>query len=185
MAASGGRIAPFLHICLQSGSDTVLTRMNRAYTTRDYASVVNEAKSLVPHIALGTDVIVGFPGESQAEYEESLAFCKDMGFSRMHVFRYSKRPGTPAAEMPCQVDPHIATERARQMHALAHASRLEQAKACVGRTELLVMQSPSLGVTGGLFDAQLIEPREQNSCVMATITGVTDKGILLAAPLAS
>ena len=118
IAASNGRIAPFLHICLQSGCDATLARMGRVYRTELYRKAVEEARSVLPTIALGTDLIVGFPGETDKEFDESYEFCRQMGFSKMHVFRYSKRPGTPAATAPNQVDPKVMAERAKKMRDL-------------------------------------------------------------------
>ena len=153
MADSDGRVAPFLHVPLQSGCDATLAAMNRTYDTAYYARMVDAARRALPDLSLGCDLIVGFPGETDAQFEDSLSFCERMGFSKMHVFRYSRRPGTPAAQMDCQVEPKVSAERARRMRCLAARMRREAAMARVGHEELVVVQEPGRGVTGGLFDA--------------------------------
>lgn len=125
----GSKVCEHLHIPLQSGSDTVLERMNRNYTCDEFLEIVKKLKQVVPHIALTTDVIVGFPGETEEEFCDTLDLCQKCGFSKIHVFRYSKRQGTPAAEMP-QLDPQIAIERAARLRdlgaKLAHAYEEQQ-----------------------------------------------------------
>ena len=178
MAAAGERVAPFLHVCLQSGCDETLRRMARVYRTDLFRRVVETARGRMPHISLGTDLIVGFPGETDEQFEESLAFCEEMRFSSMHVFRYSRRPGTPAATMPGQVDPHVSAERSRRARALADKMRLAEARALVGEKDLVVVQYPGRGVTGGLFDA-LVDPSiPVDSLVPVVLTGVDDSATL-------
>ena len=178
MAAAGDRVAPFLHVCLQSGCDETLRRMARVYRTDLFRRVVETARGRMPHISLGTDLIVGFPGETDEQFEESLAFCEEMRFSNMHVFRYSRRPGTPAATMPGQVDPHVSAERSRRARALADKMRLAEARALVGEKDLVVVQYPGRGVTGGLFDA-LVDPSiPVDSLVPVVLTGVDDSATL-------
>lgn len=119
------RLLPHLHLPLQSGCDATLRRMARRTTTTGFAALVAAARDLVPDLAVSTDVMVGFPGESEAEFEQSLAFVEAMAFSRLHVFRYSPRPGTAAAAMKRQVPGPVAGRRSRRMHELA--ARLESA----------------------------------------------------------
>ena len=115
MAAHKDRIAPFLHLPLQSGSTETLSRMGRPYTAEEFLALVERIRLRLPEVALSCDVIVGFPGETEEEFEQSLAFCRKVGFSRMHVFRYSARPGTVAADMPDQVPPEVKEERSVRM----------------------------------------------------------------------
>lgn len=96
--ALGKRVCPHLHLPLQSGSDRILKRMQRGYTTQTYADLVAMVRSLCPEVAITTDVIVGFPGETEADFEATVRFSQEMKFSRMHVFAFSPRPGTPAAD---------------------------------------------------------------------------------------
>ena len=178
MAESGGRVAPFLHMCLQSGSDSVLKRMGRVYDTRLFAERADIVRSKVEHASFGTDLIVGFPGETDAEFAESLAFCQKMRFSKMHVFKYSKRPGTPAAVMEGQVSPHVMARRAAEARRLSDQLRYEEARRLVGEHDLVVMQDPGKGVTGGLFDCELPEEVPVGALVPVRFTGVHEDATL-------
>jgi threonylcarbamoyladenosine tRNA methylthiotransferase MtaB len=117
------RLCPHFHIALQSGSNTVLKRMRRLYTTEDYAEAVQHIRASVPDAAITTDVIVGFPGETDTEFADSLAFCRAMRFARMHVFTYSTRPGTAAAAMPDQVKEAVKKRHREIMLAEAGSSQ--------------------------------------------------------------
>ena len=173
MADAGERVAPFLHVCLQSGCDRTLREMGRVYDTAAFAQIVAVARQALPDLSLGTDLIVGFPGETDADFERSLAFCEQMAFSRMHVFRYSRRPGTPAADRPDQTPASVAQTRSERMLELAARMRREQALLRVGKEELVVVQYPDgRGVTGGLFDALVGEGHPLDSLVRATVRGV-------------
>ena len=183
IAASNGRIAPFLHICLQSGCDATLARMGRVYRTELYRNAVEEARSVMPTIALGADLIVGFPGETDKEFEESYEFCRQMGFSKMHVFRYSKRPGTPAATAPNQVDPKVMAERAKKMRDLGNAMRFDAAKKLVGTCDNVVVQYPSRGISGGLFDVQVDLTIELDELIAMRFDEVLPNGTLKATRL--
>ena len=112
------RLQPHLHLPLQSGCDETLTRMARRTSQDDFAALVRDARSAVPGLSITTDIMVGFPGETETEFETSLDFVREMEFSRLHVFRYSSRQGTAAARMPAQVDPSIVRHRSNRMHAL-------------------------------------------------------------------
>ena len=168
MATSAGRIAPFLHVCLQSGCDATLERMGRLYNTAEFADVVNRARAHVPGIALETDVIAGFPGETAAEYQSSRDFCHAMGFSRMHVFRYSRRPGTPAATM-AQVESTIVSERASELRALGRSMRLDFARSLDGLKDNLLVIEPGRSVGAHLFDIQVDSSLEPGTYLQATI----------------
>ncbi len=148
--ASTGPAVHHLHVPLQSGSDTVLARMRRAYTSAEYAAIVERARAVLPDLTLTTDVMAGFPAETDDEAAETRVFCERMGFSKLHVFRYSARPGTPAAEMSDQVEPRIRAERAAALRELGTrmredfiASRIETA------AEVLVEQVGDDGVAEG------------------------------------
>ncbi len=116
------RLCPHFHLCLQSGSDSVLRRMKRGYSTADFGRVVRMIRDSVPDVSITTDVIVGFPGESEAEFSESLDFCRDTGFARIHVFPHSSRPGTDASIMAGQVAAGEKKKRSQKMLALARDS---------------------------------------------------------------
>lgn len=114
-------LAKHLHIPLQSGSETVLKRMNRKYSPSEFLAKLNKIKSACPDVAFTTDVIVGFPGESEQEFQETYDFIKACGFNQLHVFPYSAREGTPAAKMPNQIDPRIKSERVKTLMQLSES----------------------------------------------------------------
>ncbi len=147
MASSCGRIAPYLHVCLQSGCDRTLARMGRLYRRELYRDVVSKARSALPTLAVGCDLIVGFPGESDADFEESLAFCREMNFAKMHIFRYSPRPGTPAASLSNQVPAPLKAARSQRLRSMADDMRKRCASMCIGREERVLVQSPGRAIT--------------------------------------
>ena len=144
------RLCPHFHLSLQSGSDSVLGRMGRRYTTEDYAKAVSLIRSAVPDAAVTTDVIVGFPGESDEEFDESYSFCRKLGFARIHVFPYSPRPGTGAAKMEGQVGTGVKRERLQKMLTLAEESAVGFRKKYLGRTMPVLWEQKSGGIWSGL-----------------------------------
>jgi len=114
-------VCPQLHLSLQSGAAGTLEAMGRPYTPEGYEKIVHALRGIDPLFSVTTDVIVGFPGETDADFEESLEFVKRMGFARVHVFKYSKRPGTRAAEMPGQIKDGVKAKRSALMSAAAEA----------------------------------------------------------------
>lgn len=135
-------ICPSFHLSLQSGSDTVLKRMNRHYDTMGYASRVERLRARFPDMSLTTDIIVGFPGETDEEFEETMRFAEEMGFARIHVFPYSLRKGTKAAEME-QVAPEVKKERETRLLALASDLSSRFAKQMKGREESILVEKIS------------------------------------------
>jgi threonylcarbamoyladenosine tRNA methylthiotransferase MtaB len=130
--AESGPVAPHLHVPLQSGCDRTLGAMGRRYTAREYAAVLGRARRAVAGLAVSTDVIVGFPGESDEDFARSLAFAEECGFAKLHVFRYSPRSGTPAASRPDQVAPQVKASRAAAMRALSDRLARTRADSRVG-----------------------------------------------------
>ncbi len=143
------RLCPHFHLSLQSGSDSVLQRMKRRYSTADYQRAVILIRKSLPEAAITTDVIVGFPGETGAEFEESYDFCRKTGFARIHVFPYSRRPGTEATDMPDQVSEKVKKERTRRMLALAEESAHSFRQRFLGRTMTVLWEQKSGGVWSG------------------------------------
>ncbi|MFO8009712.1 MAG: tRNA (N(6)-L-threonylcarbamoyladenosine(37)-C(2))-methylthiotransferase MtaB [Dehalococcoidia bacterium] len=119
---SSDRLCRHLHMSLQSGSDPVLTRMRRRYSIAEYEAAMNAVRGKMPDMAITTDVIAGFPGETEEEFEESYRFCEKAGFAGMHIFPYSKRGGTPADRMPKQVPDRVKRARSRRLLELAEES---------------------------------------------------------------
>ncbi|MFZ5987704.1 MAG: tRNA (N(6)-L-threonylcarbamoyladenosine(37)-C(2))-methylthiotransferase MtaB [Bacillota bacterium] len=127
------KMCPHYHVSLQSGSDSVLKRMNRRYTTEDYRRSVNLLRKNIEDVALTTDIMVGFPGETEEEFEETYRFLDEISFAGMHVFKFSPRKGTPAASYKDQVSPQKKEERSNKLIELASIKTLEFNKRYVGR----------------------------------------------------
>ncbi|MAF86022.1 MAG: tRNA (N(6)-L-threonylcarbamoyladenosine(37)-C(2))-methylthiotransferase MtaB [Dehalococcoidales bacterium] len=145
------RLCPHFHLSLQSGSNWVLSRMKRHYSTSDYEQSVSLIRSSVPEAAITTDIMVGFPGETDEEFEESYHFCRRMEFARIHVFTYSPRRGTQAAQLPGQVKAEVKKQRSQRMLALAEEStqNFSQRFLCQVMPVLWEKQSPN-GTWSGL-----------------------------------
>ena len=138
--AAQPKLCPHFHLALQSGSDRVLGRMGRRYDTQAYRRIAAALRGAFPGCSLTTDLMVGFPGETGEDFQRSLDFVEEMGFARVHVFAYSKRPGTPAARWPDQVPNAVKEERSRQARALAARLQLQAYRERVGKTELVLFE---------------------------------------------
>ena len=134
-------ICPQFHLSLQSGSDTVLGRMRRRYTAQDYLEAARRLQRAFPDCALTTDVLVGFPGESEEEFLQTLSFCEEVGFAKMHIFPYSKRAGTAAARMPGQLSRAVKTERARLMAQLDDRMSIAYRERMVGSVQPVLFET--------------------------------------------
>jgi len=134
LVAGSSRIARHAHVPLQTGSDRVLRRMHRRYRPWHYEERIRRIRAAMPTAAIGADVMVGFPGETGAEFEENRQFIASLPFTYLHVFTYSPRPGTPAAEMPQQVAPEIKRERNRVLRELAAEKKQAFMRSLVGQT---------------------------------------------------
>ena len=134
LIGSNDIIVDHLHIPLQSGCDATLKRMNRKYTTSQYLEKINKIRNYLPNIAFTTDVIVGFPGESDEEFEETYNFIKEVNYSQLHVFPYSPRRNTPAAKMKDQVDDKIKHERVNRLLELSKELNRDFALKQIGKT---------------------------------------------------
>ena len=133
-------LCPQFHLSLQSGSDTVLQRMRRKYDTARYLQSVRLLRQWFPGCAVTTDLIVGFPGETEAELEDSLAFARECGFAAMHVFPYSRRPGTSADAMPNQVPKAVKAERAARASSVAEELRRQYDTALIGSVQEVLFE---------------------------------------------
>lgn len=134
-----------LHIPLQAGNDEVLKRMRRKYTTEEFATKLARIREAMPDVAITTDVIVGFPGETDEQFREGYEFMKKVGFSEMHVFPYSKRTGTPAARMEDQVDEEVKHVRVHELIELSESMQLEYAKRFVNQVVDVIPERNSKG----------------------------------------
>jgi tRNA-2-methylthio-N6-dimethylallyladenosine synthase len=144
------KLMPYLHLPVQAGSDAVLEAMNRGHTADDYRRLVARIRAARSDIALSSDFIVGFPGESDADFEATLSLVREIGFAQSFSFRYSPRPGTPAAAARKQIPDAVKAERLRRLQALLNEQADAFAESCVGKTFDLLLEKP------GKYDGQLI-----------------------------
>ena len=143
------KLCPQFHLALQSGCDSVLRRMRRRYDTAAFRESAQALRAVFPDCALTTDVMSGFPGETDAEHRQSLDFCREMRFARMHVFPYSEREGTAAATMPDPVPRHIREERARELIALGADMAEDYRRAQLGTVRRVLFEQCAEGVSVG------------------------------------
>jgi threonylcarbamoyladenosine tRNA methylthiotransferase MtaB len=158
LATRHDRLAPHLHLPLQSGSDAVLRRMRRPSSAGAYRETVARIRERVPEPALTTDVIVGFPGETEEEAAETLRLCDEIGFLKIHVFRYSDRPGTRACALSGEVPAPVARERSRRVEAVADRTGAAFRDRFLGRTVPVLVENrrrPETGLLTGLTDRYL------------------------------
>ncbi len=149
LVASSGRIAKHAHVPLQSGTDAVLRRMHRKYRPWHYREKIEKIRAAMPTAAIGADVMVGFPGETDAEFEATRRMIEDLPFTYLHVFTYSARPGTPAASMPNQVPVPIARDRNRILRELAAEKKHAFMRSFIGKTvETITLNSYSASSCG-------------------------------------
>ncbi|MEX2518002.1 MAG: tRNA (N6-isopentenyl adenosine(37)-C2)-methylthiotransferase MiaB [Paracoccaceae bacterium] len=143
IAAHGGvpALMPYLHLPVQAGSDRILKAMNRRHDADAYVRLIERIRAVRPDIAISGDFIVGFPGETEAEFEETMALVRSVNYAQAYSFRYSPRPGTPAAGMP-QVDPDVAAERLQRLQALLGEQQAAFQRACVGRILPVMIEKP-------------------------------------------
>ena len=133
-------LCPQFHLSMQSGCDTVLARMKRKYNTEEYMESLERLRNAFPGCAITTDMIVGFPGETEEEFEKSLSFIRQCRFADMHIFPYSRRPGTPAAEMPGQLPNAVKEERSRRAIAVAQDMSRCYHQALLGTTQAVLVE---------------------------------------------
>ena len=140
---------PQFHLSLQSGCDATLRRMNRHYTAEEYARIVADIRSVFDNPAITTDVMVGFAGETEEEFKQSLAFVEQIGFAKVHVFPYSRRPGTAADKYPDQLSPGVKKDRAARMGAVGEESTQAFLRSQVGKVETVLIETRS---KNGLYE---------------------------------
>ncbi len=178
LMAAEPRIARHVHAPLQTGSDRVLRLMHRKYRPRHYADRVLKARRLMPDAAIGADVMVGFPGESDADFEESRRFIAEMPFTYLHVFTYSERPGTPAAAAPAQVPIPVRKERNRTLRELAAEKNAAFRRSMVGkRLSVVTLEEERAALSGNYLKVELAVARPANLLLDVEIGGVGQAGL--------
>lgn len=182
------KICPHFHLSLQSGCDATLKRMNRKYTTKEYERGCELLRKYFVHPAITTDVIVGFPGETEEEFEQTKAYLERIHFYEMHIFKYSKRKGTRAAVMPDQIDEQIKAARSEKLIALGHDMSKEFRKFYIGKNEEVLFEEKAVigdkeyfvGYTKEYVKvAKKTDENLENQIVSGRISGMLTDEILL------
>lgn len=182
------KICPHFHLSLQSGCDATLKRMNRKYTTKEYERGCELLRKYFVHPAITTDVIVGFPGETEEEFEQTKAYLEHIHFYEMHIFKYSKRKGTRAAVMPDQIDEQIKAARSEKLIALGHDMSKEFRKFYIGKNEEVLFEENAVigdkeyfvGYTKEYVKvAKKTDENLENQIVSGRISGMLTDEILL------
>jgi threonylcarbamoyladenosine tRNA methylthiotransferase MtaB len=178
LVAESPRIAKHVHAPLQSGSDTVLRRMHRKYRPRHYADRIFKARSMMPSCAVGADVMTGFPGETDLEFEESRAFIESLPFTYLHVFTYSERPGTPAAESQDQLPKEVRKHRTHVLRSLAKEKNLAFRRTMVGESlSVVTIEDGRMGLSHNYLKVSLASRRETNLLEDVRIGGLAGEGL--------
>ena len=182
LMASEARIAKHVHAPLQSGSDRILRLMHRKYRPWHYAERIRKARAAMPDAAIGADVMVGFPGETDELFEESRAFIASLPFTYLHVFTFSPRPGTPAEQMPNQVPVHVARRRNQILRELAEGKNLAFRRSHIGKTVRAITlkvsgSSSTQAITDNYVRLELHGRHEPNRWINAAIHGLTAEGM--------
>jgi threonylcarbamoyladenosine tRNA methylthiotransferase MtaB len=178
LMAESPRIANHVHAPLQSGCDRTLRRMHRKYRPRHYADRISKARVLMPGAAIGADVMVGFPGETDTEFEESRQFIAGLPFTYLHVFTYSERPGTPAAAASDQIPMPVRKERNRVLRELAASKNRAFRERMVGsRLSAVTLHEPGAALSDNYLKVELAEHREPNQIVELEIGSLSESGL--------
>ncbi len=184
LMSSTPRIAKHVHAPLQSGSDSVLRRMHRKYRPRHYEDRLRLARQLMPTAAIGADVMVGFPGETDQEFEESRAFIEAMPLTYLHVFTYSERPGTKAATMAAPVPMELRRERNRILQELSLAKTRQFHLSLLGqRFSAVTLNDQGTALTTNYVRVQLNEPRPASQWIEVELGAIGNRGVREANPL--
>ena len=172
IAQAEGRICRHLHLPLQSGSNKVLKEMNRPYSAEFYLRLCEDIYDALPTLALSTDIICGFPGETDAEFEETLLLAKQARFSKIHAFRYSMREGTPAAARCDQIDPSTKEQRLKRLLALARDLRKEDGLRRIGTSEAVLIEAPGIGMSESYFKVEAPRDIPQGTLCELSLTAL-------------
>ena len=175
------QLCPQFHLALQSGSDSVLRRMKRGYNTTQFMAAVERIRAAWPMAAFTTDVIVGFPGETEEEFEQTLRFCQSVGFARLHVFPFSPRETTPAAQMPDQIAESVKADRVRRLIALGDGLAADYRRGFLGKTVPVLVEEPyhdggMAGYTPEYIHVRVPEGKS-GSIVSVRLTALTEEGM--------
>lgn len=176
IAQSEGRICRHLHLPLQSGSSKVLAEMDRHYDADGFKRLVDALYLAIPSMSLSTDIIVGFPGETEEDFEETLRMVEHCRFSKVHIFRYSKRAGTPAAARADQVPAEVVAVRARRLRDVAHAVRKSEQQRRIGTTESVLVEQCGVGTTESYFTVNVDESIPRGALLDCVLDSLDKEG---------
>ena len=171
------QICPHFHLPLQSGSNKVLAEMRRPYTADEFLALTETIYERFPTFSISTDIIVGFPGESEDDFRQTLEVAKKARFSKIHSFRYSPREGTPAAVRPDQITPEVKEQRARELRNVAAELRNRFACSLVGRTEDIVVEKQGWGTTASYYKVKVSDSHEVGARFSACLTEYDESGM--------
>ncbi|NNK48937.1 MAG: radical SAM protein, partial [Gemmatimonadetes bacterium] len=171
LAGSEGLMAPHLHVPLQSGSDEVLRRMRRWHTREQYRHRVLEIADRVRPLGLGADIIVGFPGETEADHARTRSLVAELPYTYLHVFPYSVRAGTHAADLPGRVPAAVAAERSRELRELGVAKGSAHAAKRAGSEALVAVETENVGLTGDYLRVKVVGPVQPGTLVRTVLSG--------------
>ena len=172
------KLCRFLHVPLQSGDDTILQTMNRRYSVQQYQEAMELALHMIPDVCFGTDVMVGFPGEGEAEFSNTLTLIQDLPFAYLHVFGYSPRPGTASTKMVNQVSPQVLRERSRRLRELSRQKRKTFQQRFLGQELSVLFEDEVNGVWSGLTDHYLRVDVRSSLDLKNTVQSVVATGVM-------
>ncbi|MDQ7053935.1 MAG: tRNA (N(6)-L-threonylcarbamoyladenosine(37)-C(2))-methylthiotransferase MtaB [candidate division KSB1 bacterium] len=185
LMADSDVLCSHLHLPVQSGSDRILKSMRRVYSIREFLDFVERAHQRVPDVLIGTDIMVGFPGETDADFAESCRMLTDTPIAYAHVFTYSERPGTASTKIAEKIDPRIKKQRSKAIHRLSEQCKLAFYQQFIGRTVRVLTEEQDfegrwLGFADNYIRVAIAEPDlQENQLVLCEIQSVDDKGIAI------
>ncbi len=182
LAAGNDKICPHFHICLQSGSNRILRKMLRPYNTSRFGEIVQEIRATLPQAAIGTDLVVGFPGETPRDHLETVRFVQAMPFTYLHVFPYSDRPGTRASAMRAKVDPRVQRQRCWELRQISAAKNRAFRRRFIGRKLSVLTLGESAagrweGISANYIKVRFPVPMAPNRMVRVEAAGETEDGL--------
>jgi len=171
------KLMPHLHLCLQSGSDAVLLRMRRMYTLSEFRAIVDKIRNRHPDFNLTTDIIVGFPGETDEDFKATCDVVRDIGFSHIHTFKYSKRKGTRAERMPGQIPEKTKSERSEIIRVIGEENKRKYRSSLIGKTQMVLVEKIRRDIARGYGEHYVpvvfrSDPAETNNLYPVSINGI-------------
>ncbi len=183
------KLTPHLHLCLQSGSEKILLKMRRMYTVKSFMEITKKLKKRIPDFNFTTDIIVGFPGETEEDFQDTCRVSNEIGFSHIHTFKYSIRDTTRAARMDNQVEEKVKNQRSKIIRDLSYQYRLEYFNRMLGKEQTVLTEKSRLGLAKGygehFIPVHIDEKIQRNNFVKVKLTGInkTNDPVMIAIPI--